>query len=132
MDRKIASFPKMILTVVWNPHGFHLIDVLPKGSKFDAGHYISLILSAFPEILAPYQDYPRRNFVIHADNARPHCAKIVTLFLDHNSRRRAPHPPYSPDQTHFDCWIFEDQKVVLQRGLFDETDELVSAIQEIF
>jgi hypothetical protein len=27
------------------PHGFHLIDVLPKGSKFHAGYYISHISS---------------------------------------------------------------------------------------
>jgi hypothetical protein len=26
----------MMLTVIWNPHGFHLIDVRPKLSKFKA------------------------------------------------------------------------------------------------
>jgi hypothetical protein len=41
----------MMLTVVWNRHGFHLIDVLPKGSKFNAGHYISHIISPFPKFL---------------------------------------------------------------------------------
>jgi hypothetical protein len=35
--------------------------------------------------------------VIHADNIRPHCAKMVTQVLDHNSRRRAHHPPFPPD-----------------------------------
>jgi hypothetical protein len=86
-----------MLTVVWSPHGFHLIDVLPKGSKFLAGHYISHIISPLPEILAPYQDDRRRHFVIHRDNARPYCVKTVVQFLDHNSLRRATHPLYSPD-----------------------------------
>jgi hypothetical protein len=47
-ERNFVSSPQMMLTVVWNPHGFHLIDVLPKGSKFHAGHYISHIPSDSP------------------------------------------------------------------------------------
>jgi hypothetical protein len=87
----------MMLTVVWNPHGFHLIDVLPKGGKFDAGHDISGILSPLPGILALSQDDARRHIVIQADNARTHCVKTVILFFDHNSPRRALHPPYLLD-----------------------------------
>jgi hypothetical protein len=87
----------MILTIVWNPPRFHLIDVLLKGNKFNTGHCISHILSPLPEILAPYQDDTGRQFVIRADNARPYCAKIAIEFLDHNCLDRAPHLPYSPD-----------------------------------
>jgi hypothetical protein len=46
------------------PRGFHLIDVLPNGSKFDAEQDISHILSPLREILALYQDDPRRHFMI--------------------------------------------------------------------
>jgi hypothetical protein len=70
----------MMLAGVWNPDGFHLIDVRPKDSKFSAGHYISLILSPLPEIFAPYQNDPRRHFVMHADTARPQGAKMATQF----------------------------------------------------
>jgi hypothetical protein len=85
-----------MILAVWNPWGFHLIDVLPKGSKFDLRHYISYILSPLSEILAPYQNDQRMHFVILADNAELHGAKTVTLFLNHNSLCRARHPPYSP------------------------------------
>jgi hypothetical protein len=68
----------MMVTVVWNPYEVHLIHVLPKGWKFDAGHDISPIPSPLPEIHAPYQNDPRRHFGIHADNARHYCAKTVT------------------------------------------------------
>jgi hypothetical protein len=40
-----------------------LIDVLPKGSKFDSVHYLSHILSRLPEILVFDQDDPRQIFV---------------------------------------------------------------------
>jgi hypothetical protein len=93
--------------------------------------------------------------VIHADNARPHCAKTVALFFDHNSLRRASHPPYSPDMVLSDFWLFGYLKGVLQGSSFDEryepdeldepddldeldefdefdeSDELLFAIQEI-
>jgi hypothetical protein len=70
----------MMLTIVWNPHGFHLIDVLPNGSKFNPGHHISHILSPLPEILALYQNDPRTHFLIHADNARIHRVKELLSF----------------------------------------------------
>jgi hypothetical protein len=39
-----------MLTVVWTPHGFHLIDVPSKRSKIRAAHHISRISSLLPEI----------------------------------------------------------------------------------
>jgi hypothetical protein len=35
---------KFMLTIVWNPCGFHLITVLEDGRKFNAGYYIAEIL----------------------------------------------------------------------------------------
>jgi hypothetical protein len=35
------SMTKFALTIVWNPHGFHLIVVLEKVHKFNAGDYIA-------------------------------------------------------------------------------------------
>jgi hypothetical protein len=29
-----------MLTIVWNPRGFHMIKVLEKGRKFNTGYYI--------------------------------------------------------------------------------------------
>jgi histone-lysine N-methyltransferase SETMAR len=121
----------MMLTIVWNPHGFHLIDVLPKGSKISAGHYISHVRSRLPEILAPYHDDSRRHFAIRTDNARLHFVNTVSQFLDHNSLRRALHSPYSSDLVPSSFWLFRYLKGVLQGSSFDETDELWSAIQEI-
>jgi len=37
-ERKMINSPKMMLTIVWNPHGFHVIDVLPKGYKFNSDY----------------------------------------------------------------------------------------------
>jgi hypothetical protein len=33
IQQQTISNPKTMLTVVWNPHGFHLVSLLPKGQK---------------------------------------------------------------------------------------------------
>jgi hypothetical protein len=40
---------KFMLTIVWNPRGFHLIKVLEKGRKFNAGYYIAEILESLSQ-----------------------------------------------------------------------------------
>jgi hypothetical protein len=37
---------KLMLTVAWNPRGFHLIDVLAKGGKFNAVYFVAETPSA--------------------------------------------------------------------------------------
>jgi hypothetical protein len=51
--------------------------------------------------------------------------------MDHNSLKRAPHPPYSPDLAPSDFYLFGYIKHQLQGHEFTEGTELVSAISEI-
>jgi hypothetical protein len=41
--------PKFMLTVVWNPIGFHVLKALPKGCKFNVQYYTNDILVAISE-----------------------------------------------------------------------------------
>jgi hypothetical protein len=47
VDREWPTFqlPKFMLTVVWNPIGFHVLKSLPKGRKFNAQYYIIQMIS---------------------------------------------------------------------------------------
>jgi hypothetical protein len=94
IECQTISSPKTMLTVVWNPYGFHLVNVLSKGQKWTSHYYIDHI---FPEIGALRDARGRREFVVHADNASPHVAKRVKQYLDENRLRSAPCLPYSPD-----------------------------------
>jgi hypothetical protein len=42
-ERHTIQSKKFMLTIVWNPRGFHLIKVLENGRKFNAGDYIAEI-----------------------------------------------------------------------------------------
>jgi hypothetical protein len=62
---------KMIVTIVWNPQGFHLVNALPKGQKFNANYYIDRILQSLLESRSTGRG---PSLIIHADNTRPHTA----------------------------------------------------------
>jgi hypothetical protein len=94
IQRQTISSPTTMLTVVWNPHGFHLLSFLPKGQKWTSQYYMDHIL---PEICALHDARDRRKLVVHADNARSHVAKRVKQYLEDNNLKSAPHPPSSRD-----------------------------------
>jgi histone-lysine N-methyltransferase SETMAR len=111
IERQTISSPKTMLTVVWNPHGFHLVNGLPKGQKGTGQDYIDHIL---PEIGALRVARDRRKLVVHADNAKPQVAKRVKQYLGENALRSAPHPPYSPDLAPRDFFPLGYVKGMLQ------------------
>jgi hypothetical protein len=119
---------KGLVTIAWNPDGFYLIRLLPKGMKFNSTYYIHGIL---PPLLDWYKarcGVAQQNLVIQADNARPHTAKVVSDFCEENQITVAPHPPYSPDLAPSDFYLFGFLKDRLKGSVYDEPDELHGAI----
>jgi hypothetical protein len=43
-ERQPVQSPKLMLTIVWNSSGFHIVNALPKGGKFSAQYYTNNIL----------------------------------------------------------------------------------------
>jgi transposase len=119
---------KTMLAVVWTPHGFHLVSLLPKGQKWTSQSYIDHIL---PEICALRDARDRRKVVVHADNARPHVAKRVNQYLEDNNLKSAPHPPYSPDLAPNNFFLFGHVKRLLQGTEFQTAEELFDAVVRI-
>jgi hypothetical protein len=73
------------MTFVWNPTGFHIIDILHKGSKLNAHHYISVVLQSFIDWLIGKVRTIDRKLVVHADNARLHMTKLSLAFIKENT-----------------------------------------------
>jgi hypothetical protein len=70
--RPMIRSPKTMLTVVCNPHGFHVVKVRPRGCKWTIQYSVDDIP---PEICALHFAGDRRESVAHADNARPYVAQ---------------------------------------------------------
>jgi hypothetical protein len=95
-EKHMIQSQKLMLTFFWNSYGFQVVDAMPKGEMFTAAYYIRNILTA---IVACRGERGERRLVVHAENARPHTAKVTRAFYDGNFMRIASHPCYSPDLT---------------------------------
>ncbi|GFW09719.1 histone-lysine N-methyltransferase SETMAR [Trichonephila clavipes] len=56
----------------------------------------------------------RNGILLHHDNARPHIAHCVLHVLQQSNAEILPHPPYSPDLTPCDFWLFPQFKKPLR------------------
>jgi hypothetical protein len=72
-----------------------LIKVLEKGRKFNASYAIVEILGPLSQWRSIEATRNKRNLLVHADNARPHTAKLLTQYFNENRMKSTPHPPYS-------------------------------------
>jgi histone-lysine N-methyltransferase SETMAR len=122
---------KLMLTIVWNPRGFHLIKVLGKGRKFSAGYYIAGILEPLSLWCSIETAGNERKFLVHADNAHPHTAKLLTQYFNENRMKSARHPPYSPDLAPSDFYRSGYAKRCFAGLSFEDTDQLLAAVEGV-
>jgi hypothetical protein len=121
----MISSPKTMLSVVCNPHGFHVIGVLPKGCKYTSQSSIDNILA---EICALHTAGDRNKLVIHADDARAHVSARVKQDMEEHGLRTAPHPSYSPVLAPSAFFLFGYVKRAIQGSEFQTVEELLAAV----
>jgi hypothetical protein len=80
-ERHTVQSQKVMLTIVWNPGGFHLVNILPKGFKFNASYYVTHILDPLSKWRRTQVGRTNRKLIVHADNASPHMAKMTSPFM---------------------------------------------------
>ena len=67
-----------------------------------------------------------KGWILHMDNASPHTANITRTFLDLQDIPILPQPPYSPDLSPADFWIFYRTKKKMKGTRFQS----IQSIQE--
>jgi hypothetical protein len=120
--------PRMMVTIAWNPLGFHLLNALPKGGSFTAGYYRDNILA---DLVPLRQAGEERQLCLHADDARVYIAQKCRDFCRDNGLRILPHPLYSHDLAPSDFSLFGHVKQSLTEMTFASRDELFEAILSV-
>jgi hypothetical protein len=102
-----------------------LLDVLPKGSKFNQQYFIDYL---FPDSKTENRNFRRRmplaTFWVHMDHSMCHNESK----FDKHYIVRLPHAPYSPDLSPCDFWLFGMLKGTLKDLEFHSHDEIEEAI----
>jgi hypothetical protein len=69
--------------------------------------------------------------VVHIDSASAQDARVIQNFFEHNSLKRLPQPPYSPDISPSDFYLFEKVKNALIGQEIPDEPALLEAVTEI-
>ncbi|OWA55219.1 hypothetical protein BV898_19607 [Hypsibius exemplaris] len=69
-----------------------------------------------------------RGLKLHHDNASSHTCSLTTGFLQQEGFKLLPHPPYSPDLSPCNFYLFPKLKECLRGKLFDTKKELDAAV----
>jgi histone-lysine N-methyltransferase SETMAR len=119
----------MVLTIVWDLAEFAVATALDTWCKFNAGHYVS-------EVLTPLSEWWRErgcgNFgklIVYADNAHPHKGTVSQQFMAGNAMLITAHPPYSPDLAPSDFYLLGDVKGLPRGKSFEAGQRLLSAVE---
>jgi hypothetical protein len=120
-----------MLTIVWNPHGFHLIKILEKACKFNTGHYIAEILEPLSQWRSIEAACNERKLLVHEANARPHTSKLSILYFNENRLKSAPHPLYSFELAPLDFYLFGYVKRCLAGLSLEDVDQLPAAVEGV-
>jgi transposase len=65
------------------------------------------------------------------DNSRCHNGKKITAEIQHRRFARAPHPPYSPDLSQCDFWLFGMMKHRLKDRDIQGVQALIGTLTDI-
>jgi histone-lysine N-methyltransferase SETMAR len=116
-----------MLTIVSNPRGFYLIDVLAKGRKFNTTYYVTEILSVLSKWCSTEAKGDRRTLIAHAENGHLHTTQLEFQFFEQNRMKAVPYPPYSPDLAPSDRYIFGYINECMAGLSFENADELLQS-----
>jgi hypothetical protein len=130
-ERHTIQSKKFILMIVWNPRGFHLIKVFEKGCKSNTGYYIAELFESLSQWRSIEAAGKERKLLVHADNARPHTAKLSTQYFNENRMKSVPYPPCSPDLAPSDFYLFGYVKTCLAGLSFEDADQLLAAVENV-
>jgi transposase len=108
-----------------------VLNFLPKGTKFNQDHFIDMVL---PNLYSEKRQIAMRKdlriFSVHMDNSMSHNGAKIIKKLEKRHVARAPHPPYSPNLSPCDFWLFGILKQKMKERAFQSEEQNLVAITE--
>jgi hypothetical protein len=108
------------------------LDALPTGQKYNQDYLVQNIL---PSLLYEKKRFSSQktaiNFSVSMDNSICHNGHRVIDELHHLKILRLRYPPYSPDISPCDFWMFGDLKGKLKDSHLQGPEDILTAFQEL-
>jgi len=126
--KTVPSAKNIMLTIFWDARGMLYTEFLTKGSTVNSDRYCATLRSLKQCICRIRLE--RNMFLLHHDNARPHCSAQTQDAMTSLKFTVVPHPPYSPDLAPSDFWLFPKLKEMLKGQHFSSDAEAEAAVRE--
>ena len=109
---------KIVISIFFSKTGIISLNILNKNLKANAKWYKDICLkNAFKEWKNTHKKQGINKIILHHDNSPIHTSKIITNFLYENKVKTLNHPPYSPDLSPCDFWLFPTIKQRMRGSL---------------
>jgi len=107
-------------------------EFVPEGQTVTGNFYLSVLKRLWKRIrpVRPEYSAPGSWFLLH-DSAPVHRAVAVQEFLARKQVSVLHHPPYSPDLSPCDYFLFFKLKSPLKRRLFEDVQDIQTAVTSI-
>ena len=117
-----------MLTVFWDARGVLLTDF--SNTTITSENYGKLLLKLKEKIIEKRENSD--NVLLLHDNAKPHTAKENKKLIKKMKWEIIDHPPYSPDLSPSDYFLFSPLKNYLRGIRYPNSEELEFAIRNWF
>jgi histone-lysine N-methyltransferase SETMAR len=123
---------KTMVTIFFNGSGQFVIDILPIGVKMDSTYFADNIIDTLAGSCYPDGRQPgERKVMLHFDNAPIHCTAMITERMFLREFKKMDHPPYSPDLSPCDFFLFGYLKGELTKRDYATPEDLFFEIRSV-
>lgn len=124
--RMSKSKNKVLLVTFIDNQGLVHYEYLPEGTSVNQEVYLG-ILRRLREAIRQKRPvkWEKGDWILHHDNARPHCAHSILRFLTKNKTQILPQAPYSPDLAPCDFFLFPKLKMALKGRRFYTRNDII-------
>jgi len=117
-----------MLAISWDARDMLYMEFLTKGLTVNSDKYCASVQSLKQRIRTIRLEI--NTFILHHDNARPHCSAQTQDTMTSMKFAVVPHIPYSQDLAPSDFWLFPKLKEMLKGQHFSSDAKVETAVRK--
>ncbi|GFT42354.1 histone-lysine N-methyltransferase SETMAR [Trichonephila clavipes] len=107
--KTVKSAGKVITIIFFNYEEIEYQNAVEPSTTVNDSYYTNVLPTIVQQVKRK-RPFFRNGFLLRHDNVRPHIVRCVPDVSQQNNVEILPHPPYSPDLTPCDFWLFPQLK----------------------
>lgn len=130
--RSSMTNKKHMASVFWDARGIIFVDVLPAGVHITSQVYCEQLDKLKEAVYEKRRRTQLSDYFFLQDNARPHTAFATMDKLEELHLNLIEHPPYSPDLSPSDYYLFSPMKNAIRGRNYENAGDVMKDIQNWF